>query len=65
MTSLSYEIVNLGESKPGDGDWVPVRLPSDQNGYVHQRYIRSPIDYRAIFAKEDGRWQMMMFLAGD
>jgi hypothetical protein len=29
------------------------------------RYLRSPIDYRVIFSKVGGRWQIMMLFAGD
>ena len=45
--------------------WVPVSLPDGKAGFVDRRYIRSPIDYRAIFKRIDGRWQMTMFIAGD
>lgn len=34
-------------------------------GYIAARYVRSPIAYRAFFSRKDGRWQMLLFLAGD
>jgi hypothetical protein len=42
-----------------------VRLPDGRAGFVDSRFVRSPIDYRAAFARIDGRWQMTLFLAGD
>lgn len=65
VASLSYAIVEQVESKTPDDDWVRVRLPGGAMGYVDQRYVRSPIDYRAIFTKDGGRWQMTVFVAGD
>jgi hypothetical protein len=36
-----------------------------KTGYVTSRLVRSPIDYRAMFNKIGGRWQMTFFAAGD
>ncbi|HSE31218.1 MAG TPA: hypothetical protein VLA93_06545 [Pyrinomonadaceae bacterium] len=36
-----------------------------QSGYMAEEFIRSPIDYRAGFAKQEGRWVMIFFIAGD
>lgn len=65
LASLSYAIVERVESKTADDEWVGVRLPGGATGFVDQRYARSPIDYRAIFTKDGGRWQMTVFVAGD
>ena len=46
-------------------DWIKVKLSDGQSGYVAQEFIRSPIAYRAAFAKEEGRWLMTYFIAGD
>ena len=47
------------------GDWVKVRLADDRPAYVKRDEVRSPLDYRAIFQKRDGRWLMTAFVAGD
>jgi hypothetical protein len=65
LTSLDYGIVEAGAAQPEDESWRAVRLPDGRAGFVDRRYLRSPIDYRAIFARIDGRWQMTLFLAGD
>jgi hypothetical protein len=45
--------------------WTPVILPNDKHGYVSNRYAYSPLGFRALFAKENGKWMMQAFLAGD
>lgn len=63
--SLSSEIVEeLQTQAPTDG-WVAVMLADGKTGFVDKRLVRSPLDYRAIFGKTAGRWQMTMFIAGD
>jgi hypothetical protein len=42
-----------------------VTLADGRSGYIHSRFVRSPVDYRAYFARKDGRWRMVMLLAGD
>ncbi len=34
-------------------------------GFVETRYLRSVIDYRALFNRVDGDWRMTAFIAGD
>ncbi|GIZ50184.1 SH3 domain-containing protein [Noviherbaspirillum aridicola] len=63
--SLSFSIVEQIESRGADESWVQIRLPRGKTGFVDRRFIRSPVDYRAIFSKRDGKWKMTAFLAGD
>jgi hypothetical protein len=65
LASLSYDIVEPVDSTLAGDDWAAIRLPGGKLGFVAKRYVRSPIDYRAIFEKLDGRWQMSIFIAGD
>ena len=39
--------------------------PSRVSSISFSFFVRSPIGYRAYFSREDGRWQMLMFIAGD
>ncbi len=71
--SLSWDLVNLvqhdeyveetigGETYP----WIKVKTNSGETGFVFGKYVRSPIDFRAGFAKYDGKWMMDLFIAGD
>jgi len=62
----SFEILPLArESRDAPEGWTPVRLSATKVGYVASRFVRSPIGYRAFFSRQEGRWQMLMFLAGD
>ena len=62
----SFEILPLARPS-GDTpeEWTAVALAGKKIGYVASRFVRSPIGYRAFFARADGRWQMLMFIAGD
>jgi len=64
LTTVSYAILeNDLNAKPVEG-WTAVKFDG-KRGYVSSQYIRSPIDYRARFEYQNGRWQMVFFLAGD
>ena len=71
LATLSFDVVALGHecgaSAGSDrrGGWTGVRLADGACGFIAERYVRSPIDYRAIFQKVDGRWRMMLLIAGD
>jgi hypothetical protein len=70
ITTLSYDIVQVSilnaehNAKPAR-NWVGVTLNDGKRGYVARDYVRSPIDYRAIFQRENGKWQLAAFVAGD
>ena len=65
VDALDFAIVEIVEPTAADAKWVRIRLPPDRIGFVDRRLLRSPIDYRINFAKLDGRWQVVSFLAGD
>ncbi|MDI9418853.1 MAG: SH3 domain-containing protein [Firmicutes bacterium] len=45
--------------------WRKVATSSGKTGFVPDKYLRSPVDYRASFAKSNGKWQLIFFVAGD
>ena len=45
--------------------WTPVILPNNKRGFVSNRYAYSPLGYRVLFAKENGKWIMQAFVSGD
>lgn len=59
---LDYEIVKAAYE---DGDWTPVTTPRGVKGYVKSKETRSPLNYRASFAVENGVWSLVAFVAGD
>ena len=72
ITRLSYNIVKVDyENSISDGKpeptyfWLKVETLGGKKGFVSAEFVRSPIDYRAIFVKEKGKWKMSAFVAGD
>ena len=62
----SFEILPLArQSGDTPEGWTAVTLAGKKIGYIASRFVRSPIGYRAYFSRADGRWQMLMFIAGD
>jgi hypothetical protein len=64
ITSVSYSIVGRLQSD-GDAQWSSVRLGDGRTGFMWHAYVRSPVDYRALFNVIDGQWRMTAFVAGD
>jgi hypothetical protein len=65
LQTLSYEVVPVDAAKNTNEQWTAIKLPDGKTGYVSRNFARSSVDYRAFFAKVDGRWQMTSLLAGD
>jgi hypothetical protein len=70
LRTLSFDIVAVPDWQVKRGsnekrEWVKVKLEDGQTGFVAAEFIRSPIDYRAIFEKKNGKWLMTAFIAGD
>jgi len=42
-----------------------VQIDRQRVGHISSAYVRSPIDYRAIFRIENRRWQLVTLVAGD
>ena len=65
LAVLNFDIVqHLIDGAPVAG-WEHVATADGVRGFVSSRYLRSPIDHRAMFAYQDGRWWLMAYLAGD
>lgn len=64
VATLDWDVVAL-QPWEGTGDWRPVALSDGRSGFVAGGDLRSPLDYRAGFARIDGEWRMIAFVAGD
>ena len=74
---LSNEVVKFDQRRFENGkeeqikatdpmsDWTPVILPNRKQGYVYNRYAYRALDYRAIFKKVNGNWQITDMPGGD
>jgi hypothetical protein len=61
---LSWDVVT-GLERRREDDWVKVRLADGREGWLPGRQLRSPLDYRVVIEKRDGKWMITAFVAGD
>lgn len=70
VAGLSYNIVKVDyeNSVKGKDDeylWLKVETLGGKKGFVNAKYVRGAIHYRAIFEKRNGKWKLVIFVAGD
>ncbi|MGB3295995.1 MAG: SH3 domain-containing protein [Phormidesmis sp.] len=72
LATLSYHIVSVDRSQsihdethPNRVVWAKVATTEGKAGYVAGQYVRRPVDYRAFFENQAGKWTMTFFAAGD
>jgi hypothetical protein len=71
VRKLDHDILTLvGSAKKlqheaGPNDWLEVKDAAGKHGFVVQRDVRSPIDFRAGFKKIKARWRMVDLVVGD
>lgn len=66
LAALSHDIVSRAE--PGGPDpkpWQKIKTADGRTGFVDSKLVRSPVGYRAGFAKKNGQWWMEALVAGD
>jgi hypothetical protein len=60
---LGHEMVRpFSDARDG---WRQVETAAGHRGWIETRFLRSSIDYRAGFARRNGSWKMIVFVAGD
>jgi hypothetical protein len=64
IDSVSFAILPVARVGADKEGWTAVQIDKTV-GYISSAYVRSPIDYRAIFRFEDRRWRLVTFVAGD
>jgi len=65
VTHVDFAIVRANRPKADTPGWSGIELPDGRTGFVSSRYVRSPIDHRALFQFHDGRWWLTAYVAGD
>ena len=65
LTVLTFALVPTPYEPDVPEGWHAVTLADGRTGYVAARYVRSPIDYRLGFVRDDGQWRIVYFIAGD
>ena len=65
VTQVDFAIVRANPPKADLPGWRGIELPDGRTGFVSSRYVRGPIDRRALFQFHDGRWSLIAYVAGD
>jgi hypothetical protein len=65
IDSVSFEQVTKWREKSTTHGWEPIRTSEGRTGWVLERHLRSPIDYRAGFVRRQGQWWLRALVAGD
>jgi hypothetical protein len=50
---------------PADSTWARVQFPNGSSGWIRGTSVYSPVSWRAMFQRQNGRWTMIFFVAGD
>ena len=64
IAMLDHEILTIVQPNATRG-WAHVRTDDGRSGWVARGLLRSPVDYRALFGRQHGRWMMEALVAGD
>lgn len=75
VTLLNYDIVTTEYNEQASTTltdiggrkyaWTLVKLADGRKAYVSNKFVASPVGYRAFFEQQDGQWRMTVFIAGD
>lgn len=71
VRTLDYDILEVVQSQSmpqheaGPDDWDEVKDAKGNHGFVLVKDVRSPIDFRILFEKRKGKWQIAAFVSGD
>lgn len=64
LATLSRSILKRDDTF-NDANWIGVALPDGRSGFVSSELARMAVDHRAYFARSNGRWVMVVLIAGD
>jgi hypothetical protein len=65
VATLDWSIVRLLPPFDPNAHWQHVRTADGHEGWVTSDSVRSPLAYRAGFARVNGEWKMTALVAGD
>jgi hypothetical protein len=65
VATTSFAILPVARPDVEVDGWAAVRVEANRIGYISSQFVRSPIDYRAIFRYEGRQWKLVTLVAGD
>lgn len=65
LATMSFAIVPVARPDVEEEGWTAVRVEGNRTGFIASQFVRSPVDYRAIFRNEGRQWKLVTLVAGD
>jgi hypothetical protein len=65
IATMSFSILPMVRPDVEVDGWTAVRVAGNRTGFIASQFVRSPVDYRAIFRYEGRQWQLVTLVAGD
>jgi hypothetical protein len=65
IATMSFAILPVARLDVEVEGWTAVRVDGNRIGYIASQFVRSPVDYRAIFRYEGRQWKLVTLVAGD
>jgi hypothetical protein len=62
LEKVSYQILR---KVAGAKDWAEVVMPNGHRAFVRNKFLRSPVGYRARFEKHGPSWKLSTFILGN
>jgi hypothetical protein len=65
ITTMTFAVLPVARPDVEVDGWTAVRVDGNRTGYIASQFVRSPVDYRAIFRDEGRQWRLVTLVAGD
>ena len=65
IATMSFSILPAARPDVEVDGWTAVRVEGNRTGYIASPFVRSPVDYRAIFRHDGRQWKLVTLVAGD
>jgi hypothetical protein len=65
LATLAFDIVErIHEDVPAFPGWTRVRMANGVEGYIASRFVRSPLEWRAVFELTQSGWKLKALASG-
>jgi hypothetical protein len=61
---FTYDIVKIDDTYFNRKEWEEVFLPDNTKGFIENKYVYSPLDYRLGFSRINNKWKINFLISG-